>query len=73
MTFLLVTGVLFKWIKKGFEWFFKFHWIAFIVVLIFSVIHGAGGVLLIGGGIFALDFSTRIYHIYIYRKTSKTC
>ena len=73
MSLLVVKGVLFKWMQTFFNTFLAGHWVLFIIVLVFAVIHGAALATIVGGGLFLLDLILRFYLIKRYQNLTKKC
>jgi hypothetical protein len=71
MSFLVITGIFFKFFASFFETFYRLHWILFIGVFVFSFIHGVELVLYIAGPIFLFDLLVRGLFACIYRKSTK--
>ncbi len=71
MILLMVTGILFKFIKTYFELFLSLHYLLFITVMVAAVFHGLLGVLVIGGLLLVIDIGLRRYHLSKIRKVTK--
>ncbi len=66
MYFLILSGILFKFFKKLFELFLRFHYILFLVVFVFGIMHGVWhlryAVIILG-----LDYLIRVSLISYYQ------
>ena len=56
--------------RKFFEAFFRFHWVLFLVVIGFSIAHGAG-IVLIGAGLWLFDVILRIAVTFVNKKNER--
>ncbi len=71
MVILMLQGLFFKFLVKYFQWFVKFHWIFFILILVIAPIHGPLLVTIVGGGVWVLDLLFRLIFSCIYSKSTK--
>lgn len=71
MTILVLTGIMWKWLTYLFETFLRLHWLLFIIVFIFSALHGVGSVLTVALPIFVLDLILRLAFSLYYRRKLK--
>ena len=68
---MVLTGIVFKFLKGWFEFFLKLHWFLFFIIFVISFIHGNKLVLIIGGGSFLIDNIIRIIVMIKYRKLTQ--
>lgn len=68
---LVFSGILFKFLKNYFEIFLSLHWIFFINVFVFCILHENIIPVVVGGGFFLLDLILRMVYMMIYRKENK--
>lgn len=71
MSLLVATGILFKFFSSFFETFYWIHWVLFLTVLIFCVLHENLLPFFLGGGLFAIDMILRMVFQARYKETKQ--
>lgn len=71
LTGLVLSGIIFKFMNKYFEFFLGLHWVFFINVFVFCILHRNIVPVIIGGGFFVIDLILRVVYMMIYKRENK--